>query len=166
MTGYKAYDINPLAILAMNAGFISPNFLKRLGTDGNLVMSREVWALDVGSRKPLVTSVNEQFRKTFGRNMTGNSARAFTATIVLADAINRASSSELLSVREALLNTDIKQDQLIMPWDGVKFDPSTGQNILGKGIIVQIQDGQYWTVWPWDLASKAVVWPMPGWTAR
>ena len=166
MTGYKAHGINPLAILAMNAGFISPNFLKSLGTDGNLVMSREVWALDVGSRKPLVTSVNEQFRKKFGRNMTGNSARAFTATIVLADAINRASSSELLSVREALLNTDIKPDQLIMPWDGVKFDPSTGQNILGKGIIVQIQDGQYCTVWPWDLASKAVVWPMPGWTAR
>ena len=31
MTGYKAHGINPLAILAMNAGFISPNFLKEPG---------------------------------------------------------------------------------------------------------------------------------------
>jgi branched-chain amino acid transport system substrate-binding protein len=166
MRGYKSYHIDPLALLAMNAGFISPQFLKNLGTDGNFIMSREVWALDIGGRKPLVTSVNELFRSKFGRNMTGNSARAFTGLIVMADAINRASSSELASIRTALLNMDIKQDQLIMPWDGVKFDPSTGQNILGGGIIVQVQDGQYWTVWPWDLASKPVIWPMPGWTAR
>jgi branched-chain amino acid transport system substrate-binding protein len=166
MSGYRAHEINPLAILAMNAGFISPQFLKRLGTDGNFVMSREVWALDIGSKKPLVTAVNELFLKKFGRNMTGNSARTFTGVIVLADAINRAASFELTSIRDALLNTDIKQDRLIMPWDGVKFDPNTGQNISGKGIIVQVQDGQYWTVWPWDLASKPVIWPMPAWTAR
>jgi branched-chain amino acid transport system substrate-binding protein len=166
MRGYRSYQIDPLAILAMNAGFISPRFLSNLGIDANFVMSREVWALDIAARKPLVISVNELFRKKYGRNMTGNSARTFTGLIVLADAINRASSSELTSIRTALLNTDIKQDELIMPWDGVKFDPNTGQNILGKGIIVQVQDGQYWTVWPWDLASKPVLWPMPAWTAR
>jgi branched-chain amino acid transport system substrate-binding protein len=166
MKGYKTNDIEPLALLAMNAGFISPQFLKTLGTDGNFVMSREVWALDLGSRKPLVTSVNELFRKKQGRNMTGNSARAFTAMMVLADAINRASSSDFASIREALLTTDIKPDQLIMPWDGVKFDRNSGQNILGKGIIVQVQDAQYWTVWPWDLASKPIVWPMRSWRAR
>jgi branched-chain amino acid transport system substrate-binding protein len=166
MNGYKSYSIDPLAILAMDAGFISPQFLKSLGANGNFIMSREVWALDIGGRKPLVTSLNEIFRKKFGRNMTGNSARAFTGIIVMADAINRASSFELASIREALMNTDLKQDQLIMPWDGVKFDPSTGQNALGRGIIVQVQDGQYWTVWPWDLASKPVVWPMPAWSAR
>jgi branched-chain amino acid transport system substrate-binding protein len=166
MQGYKTYDIDPLAILAMNAGFISPQFLKTLGTDGNFIMSREVWALDIGNRKPLVKSVNELFRKKHGRNMTGNSARSFTAMMVLADAINRASSTDRASIREALLTTNIEQDQLIMPWDGVKFDPNTGQNILGRGIIVQVQDGQYWTVWPWDLASKSIVWPMPCWKTR
>jgi branched-chain amino acid transport system substrate-binding protein len=115
MRGYRDYGVDPLAILAMNAGFISPQFLKSLGTDGNFVMSREVWALDIGSRKLLIVSVNEVSRKKFGRNMTGNSARSFTAVMVLADAINRASSPELASIRDALLNTDIKPDQLIMP---------------------------------------------------
>jgi branched-chain amino acid transport system substrate-binding protein len=166
MRGYKSYQIDPLAILAMNAGFISPQFLKNLAEDGNYIMSREVWALDIGDRKPLVTSVNEVFRKKFGRNMTGNSARAFTGLMVMVDAVDRASSSDAISLRTALLNSDIKADQLIMPWDGVKFDSSTGQNILGRGIIVQVQDGQYWTVWPWDLASKPVIWPMPAWRSR
>jgi branched-chain amino acid transport system substrate-binding protein len=47
----------------------------------------------------------------------------------------------------------------------VKFD-ETGQNTLGAGILVQVRDGKYSTVWPFDLASKDVVWPMPKWDAR
>jgi branched-chain amino acid transport system substrate-binding protein len=53
-----------------------------------------------------------------------------------------------------------------MPWKGVKFDPATHQNTLGSGIIVQIQDGQYVTVWPWESASKPIIWPMPKWSER
>ena len=36
----------------------------------------------------------------------------------------------------------------------------------GAGIIVQILDGKYQTVWPFELASKPVVWPMPKWNQR
>jgi branched-chain amino acid transport system substrate-binding protein len=53
-----------------------------------------------------------------------------------------------------------------MPWKGIKFDPTTHQNILGAGIIVQIQDGEYKTVWPFDLASAELIWPMPKWDER
>ena len=164
--GYKANQINPIAILAMNAGFISPHFLKSLGSDGDYILSREVWALDLGRRKPLVHEINDLFKRRSGRNMTGNSARVFTALITLADAINRARSLEARKIRDALLGTEIKGEQVIMPWDGVKFDPETGQNILGRGIIVQVQEGQYRTVWPWDSSSRAVVWPMPSWSER
>jgi branched-chain amino acid transport system substrate-binding protein len=52
-----------------------------------------------------------------------------------------------------------------MPWDGIQFD-ATGQNSKGAGIIVQVQDGKYATVWPFDLASKDVIWPMPPWDKR
>ena len=52
-----------------------------------------------------------------------------------------------------------------MPWKGVKFD-ETGQNTLSSGILVQIIDGKYTTVWPFDLASHEVVWPMPKWDQR
>lgn len=151
--------IEPLAILGMNAGFISPGFLASLGDEAESVMSREVWSLDIGERKPLIQSVNRLFHKRFGRDMTGNSARSFTTTIVLADALNRASSLDSNAVREALLATDLAGEALIMPWEGVRFDEKSGQNILGKGIIVQAQQGQYRTVWPWDLATRPVIWP-------
>ncbi len=166
MKGYKEKQINPMAILAMDAGFISPSFLEKLGRDGEYILSREVWALDIGRKKPLVIMVNDLFKKQYGRNMNGNSARAFTGLMVLADAINRSRTLEPDSIRRAILDTRINSDELIMPWDGVAFDPATGQNNLGKGIIVQVQDGQYRTVWPWELSESKVIWPIPAWSER
>jgi branched-chain amino acid transport system substrate-binding protein len=166
MQGYKGFRIDPTAILAMDSGFIAPCFLERLGPDAEYVLSREVWALDLGIRKPLVKKINDLFVKRFGRNMSGNSARAVTCFITLADAIHRAASPDAESIRKALLTTDISEDALIMPWDGVRFDPDTGQNILGSGIIVQVQEGEYKTVWPWNLSSAPLIWPMPPWSER
>jgi branched-chain amino acid transport system substrate-binding protein len=150
----------------MNAGFVSPAFIDTLGPDAEYILSREVWATDIGKIKTLVAEVNDLFKKRFGRNMTGNSARSFTGLLVLADAINRAGSLKPEKIRESLLDTDIKSEELIMPWDGVKFDPETGQNLLGRGIIVQIQGREYRTVWPLELSETDVVWPMPSWSER
>jgi len=50
-----------------------------------------------------------------------------------------------------------------MPWRGVKFDPKTHQNTLGSGILVQIQDGKYVVVYPFDLAAAEVRWPLATW---
>jgi len=85
--------------------------------------------------------------------------------MVLADAINRAGSTDPEAIRKALAATDLPAKSLIMPWKGVKFDAS-GQNMLGQGILVQIVDGKYHTVWPFDMASRDVVWPMPKWDQR
>ena len=161
MQTYKAMGMRPEAILAMDAGFVSARFVDTLGADADYVLSREVWALDIGEQRPLIRQVNDLYRQRYGSDMNGNSARAFTGLLVLADAINRAGSTQPEAIRQALRATDIPAEQLIVPWDGVKFDPETGQNTLARGIIVQLQGGVYHTVWPWDLASAELVWPMP-----
>ncbi len=161
MQGYKARHIQPAAILAMDAGFISPGFIGALGSEAEHVLSREVWAKDIAARRPLAAMVNNLFRQRYGKDMTGNSARSFTGTLVLADALNRAASLTPRAIREALLQTDVPAEQLILPWQGVKFEPETGQNILGGGIIVQIQQGEYRTVWPREIAASRVIWPIP-----
>ncbi|MEJ2207743.1 MAG: ABC transporter substrate-binding protein [Anaerolineae bacterium] len=166
MQTYKEMGYRPEALLAMDAGFISPAFVQTLGDDANYVLSREVWAPDIGGDRPLVQQVNDLYRERYGTNLTGNSARSFTGMIVLADAINRAGSTAPDDIRQALLETDIPAEQLIMPWLGVRFDQKTGQNTLARGIIVQIQDQAYHTVWPWDLASHDLIWPMPDWGAE
>jgi branched-chain amino acid transport system substrate-binding protein len=166
MKGYKSLGIRPTAVLGMNAGFISPFFGQQLGSDAQFVLSREVWAPDIQEINSLAKEVNQMFFKQFNRDMTGNSARGFTGLIVLAEAINRAGDIEADRIRKALLQTELDSRSLIMPWEGVKFDPETGQNILGQGIIVQRMNNQYHTVWPFNLATRPIVWPMPAWDKR
>jgi branched-chain amino acid transport system substrate-binding protein len=166
MQTYKDMNFSPDAILADDAGFLEPEFSKNLGDDGNYILTRATWSKDLAEVKPLAGTINEMFRVRYGADMTGVSARAFTGMLVLADAINRAGSTDPEAIREALLETNIPADKLIMPWDGVKFDQETHQNTLGKGIICQIIDQEYYTVWPWDLATNEVIWPMPKWEQR
>lgn len=158
--GYKMNNKRPVAILGMNAGFISPGFISTLGSDAENILSRDVWALDLGKNKPVVTQVNALFKDKYGRDMTGNSARAFTGALVLFNALNNAKTMKAEDVREALLKTDLSSDQIIMPWNGVLFDPTNGQNTKGKGIIAQVQNGVYVTVWPWKMASAKINWPL------
>ncbi len=165
----KELDFRPQAILAMDAGHVSSEYVPSLGKDAEGVVSREVWALGLGAKKPIVRQVNDLFRKKTqaGRgqpiDMDGTSARAFVGLLVLADAINRAGSTEAEKIRGALESTDLPGESLIMPWRGVKFDPKTHQNTLGSGILVQIQDGKYVVVFPFDLAAAEVRWPLPAW---
>ena len=77
--------------------------------------------------------------------------------MVLADAINRAGSTDPEKIRQALVATDIPGDQTIMPWKGIKFD-STGQNIAATPVIQQIKDGEYHTIYPFDVAAEEAVW--------
>ncbi len=162
---YKDLGFSPEALLANDAGFNDSEFLKTLGKDGDYALSREVWALDLAARKPLVKKVNDMLQARTKVNFNGNSARTFTGIITLADAIDRAGSTRPEAIRKALQETNIPGDRIIMPWKGIQFD-ATGQNIHGAGIIVQVQDGKYVTVWPFPLASKDVIWPMPKWEKR
>jgi branched-chain amino acid transport system substrate-binding protein len=165
MKTFKELGFNPDAILANDAGFNDSEFLKTLGKDGDYILSREVWALDLTSRNPLVKQVNDMYFQRNKVNFNGNSARTFTGVITIAEAINRAGSTQPAAIQKALQETNIPGSQLIMPWRGIKFD-ETGQNPLGAGIIVQVQEGKYYTVWPFDLASKPIIWPAPKWNQR
>ncbi len=165
MKTYKDLGYAPHALLANDAGFNDSEFLRTLGKDGEYVLSREVWALDLGARKPLIRKANDLLQQRYHVNFNGNSARAFTGVFVLADALNRAGSTRPEDVQKALRQTDLPGAALIMPWGGIQFDDH-GQNKKGAGIIVQVQDGKYATVWPFPLSSKDVVWPMPDWSKR
>ena len=165
MKTYKELGYLPDMLIANDAGFADTEFIKTLGKDAEYVISREVWALDIGDKKPIIKKVDDLFKARYKIDFTGNSARSFTGLLVLADAINRAGSTDPEAIRKALIATNIPSSALIMPWKGVKFD-ETGQNTQGAGILVQVRDGKYSTVWPFDLASKDVVWPMPKWDAR
>ena len=166
MKNYKEFEFSPYAIMADNAGFADPEFIQATGEDSNYVFVRQTWSADLSETEPLIAAVNEIFRKEYGKDMDDTCARTFTGMLVLAEAINRAWANNPEAIREALLETDIPGSQLIMPWDGVRFDRETHQNILEKGLICQILEKEYRTVWPENRATREPVWPMPSWKER
>lgn len=165
MKTYKELGFNPDMIIANDAGFIDSEFIRSMGKDAEYVITRDVWSLDLAKNNPLIKQVNDLYAARYKNDFTGNSSRTFTGLMVLADAINRAGSTEPEAIRKALSETNIPGNKLIMPWKGVKFDEH-GQNIYGTGILLQIIDGKYHTVWPFDLATRDLVWPMPKWNQR
>jgi branched-chain amino acid transport system substrate-binding protein len=163
---YKDLDFNVDAIIANDVGFIDLQYIEAVGENGNYIFSRDLWSKDWVEEHPLVSTINTMYKERAGKDLTGTSARAFTGFLVLADVINRAGSTEPEAIRQALLDTDMPPEQLIMPWAGIRFDPETHENVLGRGIVVQMQDGEYYTVWPFDRAARDPIWPMPKWSER
>src|SRR5688500_19146594 len=97
--------------------------------------------------------------------MTDVPAREFTRIHTIDDDNNRAKSTSPEDIRKALVATNIPAEQLIMPWTGVKFDDK-GQNTGVRAILQQVQNGQYATIYPFELAAKDVVYPLPAWKDR
>jgi len=162
---FKEMNLVPQGFLNM-AGYIESDYLPTVKADGNYFFVRSTFALDLANKKPLVGQVAELYRKKYNIPMGENTARSFSAPFVLADAFNRAKSTDPEAVVNALLATDIPGDQIINPWKGIRFDPESHQNIYASAMLVQIQDQAYYTVWPFDAASRSFVWPFPTWKDR
>ncbi len=149
------YD--PGMILAYGAGFSDPTFLPTLGKGAEGVMSRAAWSVDIPN--PASKAVATLFQKQYGRPMTENSARSFTAMMTLAIAINNARSTKPTDILSALEAVNIPAKDLIMPWPGVKFD-SSHQNVYASGIVQQVQGGAYKVVYPSSVAVAQPSWPL------
>jgi branched-chain amino acid transport system substrate-binding protein len=162
---FKEMNLVPQGFLNM-AGYIESDYLPTVKGDGNYFFVRSTFALDLANKKPLVGQVAELYQKKYNIPMGENTARSFSAPFVLADAFNRAKSTDPEAVVKALLATNMPGDQIINPWKGIQFDPKSHQNIYASAMIVQIQDQAYYTVWPFDAASRDVVWPFPAWKDR
>lgn len=152
-----AYE--PPALLAYGAGFADPAFLRGAGGLANGAMTRASWSLQLAQRRPTARAVAALFKGTYGEQMNEDSARSFTATMALAEAINDAGSTDPGKIRRALRSLSIPGSQTIMPWAGIKFD-STGQNVKASGVVEQLLGGSYRVVYPGGRGTSAPVWPM------
>jgi branched-chain amino acid transport system substrate-binding protein len=151
--GYK-----PKAIMAQDAGFIDPAFLKAVGPLAEGLMTRSSFSLDAARSRPAITAVNPLIKAADnGKDLNDMTSRELTALQVLADALNRAKSTNNMALREALRATDIAGKDTIMPWQGIKFD-QTGQNTEGNPVILQRHGGQWHTVFPFDVATMPAMW--------
>jgi branched-chain amino acid transport system substrate-binding protein len=156
----KNLDYLPPIIIGDDAGFSDPGFIPNVGDLAQGAINRS--AFDIGKPGSSSYIVDQMFKAKYGRDLDDTSARWMQGFFVLADAINRAGSTEPEKIQAALKATDLKPDQLIMGYNGVKFD-DTGQNILSATYLIQLQGKEYVSVWPASRATGALELPMKGW---
>jgi branched-chain amino acid transport system substrate-binding protein len=158
----QALDYKPPMIIADNSGFSDPSFIKTAGKLTQGLFNRSSFA--IGAKGTPTFLINEMYKKkSGGDDLDDTAARQMQGFFVLAEAIDRAGSTEPAKIQAALKATDLKPDQLIMGYKGVKFDDK-GQNVLAAGLVIQLQDGANYTpVWPKQLAKTAPAFPYKGW---
>jgi branched-chain amino acid transport system substrate-binding protein len=159
---FQALDYKPPMLIADNAGFSDPSTLKAVGKQIQGIFNRSSFA--IGPPGSPTYLINELYKKkSGGDDMDDTVARQMQGFFVLIDAIDRAGSTDPAKIQAALKATDLKPDQLIMGYKGVKFDDK-GQNILAAGLVIQLQDGEnYVPVWPKEQAKTAPAFPYKGW---
>jgi branched-chain amino acid transport system substrate-binding protein len=158
----QSLDYKPPVLIGDDSGFSDPSFIKTVGKISQGVFNRSSWS--VGAPGSPTFLINEMYKKkSGGDDLDDTSARQMQGFFVLCDAIDRAGSTDAAKIRTALKATDLKPDQLIMGYKGVKFDDK-GQNILASGLVIQLQDGEHYVpVWPKDKAVTAPALPYKGW---
>lgn len=159
----QSLDFNPKAVVGRNGGQIVPSYVEALGPLANYVFADAMWSPDI--KKPLAQKVNSEYFTKYEQNMDGHNSRAHTAAMVLYFALEQAGSIDREKIRETLANIYVPAEDIIMTWDGVKFD-ETGQNTLGSACMVQIQDQKFRTVFPYNIASADPIFPTPEWSKR
>jgi branched-chain amino acid transport system substrate-binding protein len=159
---FQALDYKPPMMIADNAGYSDPSTLKAVGKQIQGIFNRSSFAIGTAGSPTFL--INEIYKKkSGGDDLDDTAARQMQGFFVLVDAIDRAGSTDPSKIQAALKATDLKPDQLIMGYKGVKFDDK-GQNVLAAGLVIQLQDGEnYVPVWPKQLAKTAPVFPYKGW---
>jgi branched-chain amino acid transport system substrate-binding protein len=156
----KNLDYLPPMVIGDDTGFSDPSFIPAVADIAQGAMNRSAW--DIGKPGTTTSKINDMYKTKTGRDLDDTSGRNMQGFLALAEAINRAGSTEPEKIRETLTRTDLKPDQLMMGYNGVKFD-QTGQNILASTYLIQLKGKQYQLVWPQKAATASLDWPMKGW---
>ena len=159
MKTLKQLDYKPPIVIGDDSGFSDPAFIKNVGTISQGAVNRSAW--DIGKPGSVTAKINELFKAKTGYDMDDTSGRNMQAMFVLADAINRAGSAKSDAIQAALQKTDLKPEQLMMGYKGVKFD-ETGQNTLAATYLIQLQGANYVAVWPEKSATAKMQIPFKG----
>jgi branched-chain amino acid transport system substrate-binding protein len=159
----KQLDVNA-AIIGGGAGYLIPEFYNGLGADANYVYTVGSWNYDINC--PDVPGFSAEYEKKYGEFLMEHAGEAYVMMWVIADALERAASTDPKKVRDALAATHLtKGPGSAMPGCQVEFD-STGWNKHVHPVMCQWQKGQLKTVYPSSDARVKPIWPVPAWKQR
>ncbi|MCD7735510.1 MAG: ABC transporter substrate-binding protein [Lachnospiraceae bacterium] len=161
---------SPSMIICKGNGFTEAAYLEGVGSLANGVVVATEFV--VGSKGEEIT---DKYYELYGEDMNGHSAEAYTSTWVLIDAfknsveagneINNETIKDELSVIE-IDGTFSNGNEIILPYDRIAFEedefngsPYLNQNLSATVTVTQIQDEEYVTIWPYEIAATDLVYP-------
>jgi branched-chain amino acid transport system substrate-binding protein len=156
----KTLDYAPPMMIADDAGYSDPAFIESSFGLAQALMNRSAWS--AGKPGSVTDKINTMYKAKTNRDMDDTSARGLQAFLVLAEAINRAGSTKPEAIIKALSETNLTQDQIVMGYQGVKFD-AKGQNVLAATYLIQLTGDKYYAVWPERSAERPIQWPYKAW---
>jgi branched-chain amino acid transport system substrate-binding protein len=157
----KELNWKPGIMIADNAGFNDPAFVKAMASTVEGLVNRSAYSGGKPGSVPFI--FNELYKKkSGGDDLDDVSVRGLQGFLVLADAINRAGSTDPAKIQAALKATNLPAEQMAAGYDGVKFDDK-GQNVLAASVVTQLQGGKYVSIFPKARATADVKLPYKVW---
>ena len=143
-----------IAINGGSGGFVIPDFYKNVGKLAEGLQGVAHWNHDMSDE---AQKVNAEYKKRTGEFLFEYAGGLVAQTFMLADALERAASTDPVKVRDALLKLDIASGYAAMaPGGKVKFGEG-GKNVYGRPIGVQWQNGDLASVFPKEDARAALI---------
>ena len=166
MRTMKELDYAPKLLVAQNSGFNDATFLETMGTGADDIISRSPFSMDMAAKIPLIAKLNTLYKMhNNDREIFDPPIRTFVGAYVLFEAINRAGSTDPEKIREALRATDFPAGAIPMPWQNIKFGED-GQNNGVSTALIQVQGGEYFSIYPFEVAAREVKYPFTPWASR
>jgi branched-chain amino acid transport system substrate-binding protein len=143
-----------IAINGGSGGFVIPDFYKNVGSAAEGLLGVAHWNHDISDD---ATAVNAEYKKEFGEFLFEYAGGLVAQTFMIAEALERAASTDPQKVRDAIAALDVSQGYAAMcPGGKVKFGPD-GKNVYAHPVGVQWQHGDLAAVFPKEEARAALM---------
>jgi branched-chain amino acid transport system substrate-binding protein len=143
-----------IAINGGSGGFVIPDFYKNVGTLAEGLLGVAHWNHDMSTDSQ---AVNAAYQKQYGEFLFEYAGGLVAQTFMIADALERAASTDPQKVRDAIATLDVSKGYAAMcPGGKVKFGED-GKNVYAHPVGVQWQHGDLATVFPKDEARATLL---------
>lgn len=132
-----------------NGAYDQPLFVSDAGPAGDLYFSTNY---HFDATKPETTELRAEYERRHGDPMRTGAVLSYDAVQVIAQAIERAGSTEPAEVRDAISSGEVAPLTVV---DGAIRFSASGENEGAAPVLMQIQDGQVKQVYPKDKAESA-----------
>lgn len=152
----KEQNVKVKAIIGIaNGAFSDPKFVQEMGKDAEYIMDVNY---SYNPKNPKSKEVIEKYQQKYGSPLSSHAVYGYVVGKLIADALERAGSTDQEKIREALSKANFADH--ILPNKEIKFNEA-GENINAAGVITQIQNGKKLVVFPEEYAEAKLIFPMP-----